>query len=69
MANDTALDEADVELGDLRTRLCQNATGLWSHRLSNSGYRKFMQQRLVQENAPLGGKCPIFLAKDPPIAR
>src|SRR6266851_4475403 len=27
-----------------------------------------MQQRLVQENAPLGGKRPIFLAKDPPIA-
>jgi hypothetical protein len=25
-----------------------------------------MQQRLVQENAPLGGKRPIFLAKDPP---
>jgi len=28
-----------------------------------------MQQRLVEENAPLGGKRPIFLAKDPPIAR
>ena len=28
-----------------------------------------MQQRLVQENAPLGGKRPIFLAKDPPIAK
>src|SRR3974390_1856442 len=28
-----------------------------------------MQQRLVQENALLGGKRPIFLAKDPPIAR
>src|SRR5229473_7889148 len=27
-----------------------------------------MQQRLVEENAPLGGKRPIFLAKDPPIA-
>jgi hypothetical protein len=27
------------------------------------------EQRLVQENAPLGGKRPIFLAKDPPIAR
>jgi hypothetical protein len=22
-----------------------------------------------EENAPLGGKRPIFLAKDPPIAR
>src|SRR5882672_8917451 len=29
MANNTGLDEADVEPGDLRTRLCQNATGLW----------------------------------------
>src|SRR5260370_37735173 len=29
MANNTCLDEADVEPGDLRTRLCQNATGLW----------------------------------------
>src|SRR5258707_1328452 len=28
MANNTGLDEADVEPGDLRTRLCQNATGL-----------------------------------------
>jgi len=28
-----------------------------------------MQQRLVEENAPLGGKRLIFLAKDPPIAR
>src|SRR5712671_3287420 len=27
-----------------------------------------MQQRLVQENAPLGGSRPIILAKDPPIA-
>src|SRR6266478_5437628 len=27
MANNTGLDEADVEPGDLRTRLCQNATG------------------------------------------
>src|SRR6266849_6871484 len=26
MANNTGLDEADVEPGDLRTRLCQNAT-------------------------------------------
>jgi hypothetical protein len=38
MANNTGLDEADVEPGDLRTRRCQNATGLWSHHLSNSGY-------------------------------
>src|SRR6266404_8803018 len=26
-----------------------------------------MQQRLVRENAPLGGKRPIFLAKDRPL--
>src|SRR6266446_2325134 len=31
MANNIGLDEADVEPGDLRTRLCQNATGLWFH--------------------------------------
>src|SRR6266436_1141869 len=29
MANNTGLDEADIEPGDFRTRLCQNATGLW----------------------------------------